>query len=286
MKKLLFTLSIALCTSFFAQAQIGTAGFKTVKNASNYYIGSVLSGKSYTEDFSTNFLADVIYKPELSTSVANTYSLPDTQPGLKALQDYIASFRDKISSSGNASFTFSSLAPIGKDPAQLDKLLSTKDAAKKLFNEPNLFSKYKVYYSSASIVWFTIDSDFPDDGKYVSDEELKKIASLDPIAVLSVAYGRTASIIVASNQEEDQLKKAFKIFQNEDQSQYELANSILQDSFMSVVVVGNTPLDTTGLNPQQIIEKYLEYMRSPIEDKELLSPISFTGVHINDNSLF
>ena len=282
MKKILFTLSIAIGTSLFSQAQIK---LKIVKNDSNYYIGSIISGESYKQDYTTEFLGDGIYKPNLSVGNFAVDAAMGTKVGLKSLQEYIATFRDKVST-GSVNFSFSGLYPVVQGEAQLDKILSTKHAAKQLLNQTDLFTKYKVYASTASVEWFSIDSDLPEDGLFLSESELEKISSKEPVAVTTAGYGRHATLIVASNQEEAQLTKAFKIIVGKDHSQYEFANSILQEAFMAIVTVGNSTVDTMGLNPQQIIEKFVDFMSRPIEDKELLSPIFFDAVYIDDIQSF
>lgn len=139
---------------------------------------------------------------------------------------------------------------------------------------------------------FSVIMDYPIGGNIFQNEnDLKAVASKNPVYVNSIIFGRMAIIAIESNYEYHELKAAFQAALTAGKVGVELDISaeykkILQDAQMKLMVSG-------GDNQQvaKILEGYNEFKNFIIEGGEFTKevpgvPIFFTANYAQDNSVF
>lgn len=273
MKSTIYTLVATAITCGSAFAQYGTS---PVKNDTDFYLGAVISNRVYEEQSKGKLLGS--YPDELIVTLDFTWDAQFIEMKMKPTPEALKEMVDKVYLEilkvyPNKHVVLGSLTETGNNDSSLDYMLTTKNAATTVFNNPNLTKENKIYTSEMNVVWNSLLTD----EFFFSPEEQAKYNDEDiPVSVNDVDYGRSIRMIIASPKDYELVKEAFNIFANKKESLYKRANAILADASIYLLANGNKSINTLGQSPQEIFNTYVEFMQKPIKREELNTPINFT----------
>lgn len=273
MKKTIFSLVATTLFSFGAFAQL--EGFP-VKNEKDYFIGAVFSKNQLVNQLEGKPLES--YPNQLVVTLTTTTNdeligmpMRASAEEMKRITDIV--YVELTKAEQFESFKSSSITQTSNDNAFLDQFLQTKDAAVKIFNNPNIAKENKLYSAYMERHWSTLHADY---FTFSAAEQTKYNAADEPLAISSLTFGRSIKMIVASPKDFTLIKEAFTIFKNKDKNNYKRANAILADATIYLFVNGNKAINTVGQSPQQIYDTYTDYIEKPIERTDLNSPLIFS----------
>lgn len=139
---------------------------------------------------------------------------------------------------------------------------------------------------------FSLIMDYPENGNiFLNESDLSKTASLSPVYINSIIFGRMGIIAIESNYTYDEVKSAFKASLTAGKVNGELnitaeQKKILQESQIRIFVSGGV-----GQDVAKIVEGFNEYKNFIINGGEFTRdvpgvPIFFTANYASDNSVF
>lgn len=272
MKKILYTLvALAFSSATFAQSY--------VTKTEDFYPGAIFNEKS---------LKSVEPKLLTRTTEKITYSSGNpfiafemTDFSKEAWEKKLLEIYPKMSEGTQSeSFNFNTPNKVG-NLKLIDKAYNTYNAIKDYYSIDQKSSK-NIFFGRTEMIAYSLYQDLPD--AHISKTELDKIKDQDPIVLAGVSFGKKADIIIESNQDQQQINKAFNIYKDKDTNRYNEAREILADASVHVLFFGKNPIDTSDLTNEELILTYIKFITSPLTKEDYLYPIKYEGAHLNNRA--
>ncbi|MGL4585446.1 MAG: hypothetical protein ACRCVU_21020 [Flavobacterium sp.] len=281
MKKILYTLvALAFSSATFAQM----FGSNAVKS-DEFYPGAIFSEQSLkglnpAKIATTTNKTDVILPLSLLE-----YPFTISDYSKESWNKIIEKYYPKLSESdSNESFYFSTPSKVNS-LKYYDKAYNTYEAIKHFFGVDAITTK-NIFFGKSEQIIYSLSIDIPEDGKFISDKEYEKIKGQNPIVINQINFGKRADILVASNQDEVSIRRAFSIYKDKETNRYEEARKLLADASIQLIFFGKNSIDISELTNEEIILAYIAFITKPAIKEDYFFPISYGGAVLNSNNAY